>query len=67
MPSLWWKCRSTLPSHTTKTATVKCLPVCSFSKGPGIIRASFGRDITERSYLARNIFGRRVVGEEEKS
>jgi hypothetical protein len=67
MPSLRWKCRSTLPSHTTKTATVKCLLVCSFSTGPGIIQAPFGRGITERSYLTRNIFGRRVVGEEEKS
>jgi hypothetical protein len=28
MPSLRWKCKSTLPSHTTNTATVKCLPVC---------------------------------------
>src|SRR3954452_18806585 len=29
IPSLRWRCRSTLPSHTTNTATVKCLPVCS--------------------------------------
>ena len=28
IPSLRWKCKSTLPSHTTNTATVKCLPVC---------------------------------------
>jgi hypothetical protein len=26
---LRWKCKSTFPFHTTKTATVKCLPVCS--------------------------------------
>jgi hypothetical protein len=67
MPSLRWKCRSTLPSHTTITAAVKCLPVCYFSTGLGIIQASFWRGITERSYLARNIFRRRVVGDEEKS
>src|SRR5215211_9137637 len=29
IPSLRWRCKSTFPSHTTNTATVKCLPVCS--------------------------------------
>jgi hypothetical protein len=35
MPSLRWRCKSTFPSHTTKTATVKCLPVHSASTYSG--------------------------------
>src|SRR5215211_1520525 len=31
IPSLRWKWSRTLSSHTTNTATVKCLPVCSES------------------------------------
>ncbi len=54
-----------LPHHEDRDREVPARVL--FLHGVRVLQASFGRGITERSYLARNIFGRRVVGEEEKS
>ena len=44
--SLRWWCKSTFPSHTTKTATVKCLPVrpelIAFQITPDLVRRITG-------------------------
>jgi hypothetical protein len=70
MPSLRWKCKRTFSSHTTKTATVKCLPPerlfgGSFSTGLGYTRPTAGYGITEGGRRRRNICESSVGGREE--
>jgi hypothetical protein len=57
MPSLRWKCRSTFPSHTTKTATVKCRPVCLPLRGSGYTRPSVGYGLQGMVSLRVGSFG----------
>src|SRR3712207_4723623 len=63
MPSLRWRCKSTLPSHTTNTATVKCLPVRPESMQMRLHQST--REVSRKSSDPARKFSSRLVAERE--